>query len=63
MIQTYPNYLDQTQVIGFGIPIGWHGSHVEIIPVTPPCRITNIPPEDRTASIPYENRTVVITCQ
>lgn len=31
MIQTYPNYLDQTQVIGFGISIGWHGIPVEII--------------------------------
>ena len=72
MIQTYPNYLDQTQIIGFGPTIGWHGRHVEIIPVTPSCRITNILSEDRTSIVQYEDRiasivsedrTVMIICQ
>jgi len=37
MIQTYPNYLDQTQIIGLPGMIEWHGSHVAVVTPYPLC--------------------------
>lgn len=63
MIQTYPNYYDQTQIIGLETNIEWNGLHTDIIAITPSCRITSVLSENRTSTVQSESRTVTIICQ